>query len=76
MEEVGGVKTEMLSNNVQPAPSRILTISEVGAQLRFSTNTLRKLLNEGRLKGVRTGPYGGKWRISQKAIDEFIRGPE
>ena len=66
----------MLSNNVQPVPNQILTIPEVAAQLRFSTNTVRKLLHEGRLKGVRTGQYGGKWRISQRAIDEFVRGSE
>ena len=54
----------------------ILTIPEVAAQLRFSTNTVRKLLHEGRLKGVRTGQYGGKWRISQTAVDEFVRGSD
>jgi|ACXJ01.1.fsa_nt_gi DNA binding domain, excisionase family len=54
------------------APSSILTISEVAVQLRLSTNTIRKFLHEGRLKGVRSGAYGGKWRISQKAIDDFL----
>ena len=61
--------------NVKPR-NQILTIPEVAAQLRFSTNTVRKLLHEGRIKGVRTGQYGGKWRISQKALDEFVCGPE
>lgn len=56
--------------------NQILTIPEVAAQLRFSTNTVRKLLHEGRIKGVRTGQYGGKWRISQKAIDEFLMGSD
>lgn len=56
--------------------NRILTIPEVAAQLRFSTNTVRKLLHDGRIKGVRTGQYGGKWRISQKAIDEFLNGSQ
>ena len=52
--------------------SLILTIPEVAAQLRLSTNTIRKFLNDGRLKGVRTGRYGGAWRISQRAVDEFV----
>ncbi len=53
-------------------PNRILTIAEAAAELRLSTNTVRKLLHEGRLKGVSTGRYGGVWRISQRAIDDFM----
>lgn len=60
-------------NGKKPSPqNRILTITEAAAELRLSTNTVRKLLHDGRLKGVRTGPYGGKWRISQRAIEEFM----
>lgn len=55
---------------------QILTIPEVAAQLRFSTNTVRKLLHDGRIKGVRTGQYGGKWRISQRALDDFVNGSD
>ena len=50
----------------------VLTIPEVAEQLRLSSDTVRKLLHEGRLKGIRSGRYGGKWRISQRAIDEFL----
>ena len=60
-------------NKKNPKPAnQIYTITEVALELRLSTNTVRKLLHDGRLKGVRTGPYGGKWRISQLAIDEFV----
>lgn len=52
--------------------NRILTIPEVAVELRLSPNTIRKLLHDGRIRGVRTGQYGGKWRISQRAIDEFV----
>ena len=55
-----------------PPQNRILTITEAAAELRLSTNTVRKLLHDERLKGVRTGPYGGKWRISERAIEEFV----
>ncbi len=54
--------------------TQILTIPEAAAQLRLCPNTIRKFLHEGRIKGVRTGQYGGKWRISQTAIDEFVQG--
>jgi len=52
----------------------VLTISEVAEQLRLSPGTVQKLLGEGRLRGVRTGPYSGKWRISQMAVEEFLNG--
>lgn len=55
-------------------PCSIFTIPEAAAQLRFSTNTVRKLLQEGRIKRARTGQHGGKWRISQKALDDFVAG--
>ena len=55
-------------------PCSIFTIPEAAAQPRFSTNTVRKLLQEGRIKRARTGQYGGKWRISQKALDDFVVG--
>lgn len=52
--------------------NRVLTVPEVAEELRLSTYTVKKLLNEGRLKGVRTGTYGGKWRISENAIEAFL----
>ena len=50
----------------------VLTIPEVAEQLRLSCDTVRKFLHEGRLKGIRSGQYGGKWRISQRAVDELL----
>ncbi len=62
--------------NPRPGPQspRIFTVAEAAAYLRLSPNTIRKLLHDGRLKGVRTGQYGGKWRISQRACDQFLMG--
>ncbi len=58
-----------------PTPqNRILTITEAAAELRVSPNTVRKFLKDGRLKGVRTGQYGGKWLVSSVAIVEFVMG--
>jgi len=50
------------------------TIPETADILRLSTKTIRNLLNSGQLKGVRTGTYSGKWRISESAIEEFLMG--
>lgn len=54
--------------------NRVLTVPEVAEELRLSTYTVKRLLNEGRLKGVRTGAYSGKWRVSQAALDAFLNG--
>lgn len=54
--------------------STVLTVNEVAEQLRLSPDTVKKLLNQGRLKGIRTGTYGGKWRVSQSALEAFING--
>ena len=40
---------------------KVLTVPEVAKELRLSPDTVKKLLNEGRLKGVRTGHYSGEW---------------
>ena len=52
--------------------SSVLTVTEAAQRLKLSTYTVKKLLNEGRLRGVRTGAYGGKWRISENAIEAFL----
>ncbi len=52
----------------------VLTLNEAAEILRLSRDTVKKLIREKRLKGVRTGGYSGKWRISQSAIEEFLRG--
>ena len=58
----------------QSGLSKVLTISEVAEILYLSGDTVKKLLNSGRLKGVRTGGYSGKWRISESALEEFLEG--
>ena len=53
----------------------VLTVPEVAEILRLSPNTVKRLLRRGEIKGARTGPYGGTWRVSQSAIDKFLLGP-
>ena len=50
----------------------VLTVSKVAEQLRPSPNTVKRLLRRRDIKGVRTGPYGGTWRVSQTAIDNWM----
>ena len=53
---------------------KVLTLAEAAKTLQLAPDTVRKLLNEGRLKGVRTGHYSGKWRVSETAIEAFVNG--
>ncbi len=48
-----------------------LTVEEAAAILRVSTNTLRRLLRQGKIPGVKVG---NSWRISRKALDAFLAG--
>ncbi len=53
--------------------SKLLTPDAVAERLAVSPATVRIWLRKGILKGVKVG--GGKlWRISESAIDEFIKG--
>jgi excisionase family DNA binding protein len=49
---------------------RYLTIDEVAQLLRIHPDTVRRLLREKRLPGKK---IGREWRISQEALDNFVR---
>lgn len=50
----------------------LLTVKEVSALLRVSTQTLYKLLEQGRIPAVRVG---NQWRFErQKVLDWLERG--
>ena len=48
----------------------LLTIEETADYLRVSVSTVRRMLNDGRLKGVN---IGRQWRIPKEALAELIR---
>ena len=48
----------------------LLTIEETADYLRISVSTVRRMLNDGRLKGVN---IGRQWRIPKEALAELTR---
>ena len=47
----------------------VLRLPEICAVLRCSEQTARKLLSEGRLRGVKVGR---EWRVEKGALVEFL----
>lgn len=52
--------------------NQIYTVKEASRILGFSTNTVYKYLNEGRLKAARGDIEQGRFRIPHQAIEEFL----
>jgi len=52
----------------------VLTLGEFAEILRLSRETVVNLIKAGRIRAVRTGVSSGRWRISQSAVDDFLRG--
>lgn len=52
---------------------RYLTVEEVAEQLKYHPETVREMLRNHLLPGRKVGR---EWRVSQLALDEFIRGVE
>jgi len=48
----------------------LLTIDETAEFLRVSDKTVRRMLNDGRLKGVN---ISRQWRIPREALEEIIQ---
>lgn len=48
-----------------------LTLKEAAELLRVHENTLAKLLQDGRIRGVK---IGREWRTSKKALEDFVDG--
>jgi excisionase family DNA binding protein len=56
---------------VQEMPERLLTPEDVADRLQISPKTVRDMLRDGRLKGIKMGKL---WRIREADLDAFIRG--
>ena len=48
-----------------------LTLKEAADLLRVHENTLAKLLQDGRVRGVK---IGREWRTSRRALEDFVDG--
>jgi excisionase family DNA binding protein len=52
---------------------KLLTVPEVAERLRLSTETIRRMLRDGRLTGFRIGADNAGWRVSEADLVAFIR---
>ncbi len=53
-------------------PKRLLTVSEVAYQLRFSEAQVYDMLNKKILLGFRIGAGAGSWRVQKSDLNEYI----
>lgn len=51
----------------------VMSITQVASRYGVSTETVRRWLISGKLKGFRAGARG-KWRILRESIEHFERG--
>ncbi len=51
----------------------LLTIEETAAKLRVNLDTVRRLLRQEKLPGVK---IGAQWRVSAAALQAFIEGAQ
>lgn len=54
----------------------LLTVGQVAQIMQLRPSTIRALLAEGRLPGVRTGGDRGDWRVPRSAIERLIGAAE
>jgi excisionase family DNA binding protein len=52
---------------------RVYTIEEVAEVLKVHPRTVNRMLERGQLRGVKAGRL---WRISQEALEAYLRGEE
>lgn len=55
--------------------SKLYTVKEIAKILGFSTNTIYKYLDTGRLKGARGSARQGRFRVPQSQLDQFLGHP-
>jgi excisionase family DNA binding protein len=47
-----------------------LTVEEAATRLKFSAPTVRRLLRDGEIHGVKFGPR--QWRVTESAIQDYV----
>jgi excisionase family DNA binding protein len=57
----------------EPDTDRLLTVEEAAERLRFSTETIRRMLRDGRLRGIRMGSTRAGWRVTESDLAAFIQ---
>lgn len=57
--------------SVMPQDGELLTIEETADKLRVNMDTVRRLLRQKKLPGVK---IGAQWRVSSAALKAYIEG--
>jgi excisionase family DNA binding protein len=54
--------------------NNLLTVKDVASVLQVDTNTVRRYLNDGLLKGVKLSgsKKKGRWRITEEDLQQFV----
>lgn len=52
-------------------PDEVLTIKEAASLLRVSDDTIRRMIDEGKLPAFKVR---GNWRIKREEIEKIMRG--
>jgi excisionase family DNA binding protein len=50
-----------------------LTVAQVATRLQLARETIRRMLREGRLRGVRLGARKAGWRIPASEAERLLR---
>lgn len=53
----------------------VMSIIQVARRYGVSSETVRRWLTSGKLKGFRAGEHG-KWRILRESVEQFERGSD
>jgi excisionase family DNA binding protein len=56
------------------AEQRALTVSDVAERLRMRPEGVRRMLRDGRIRGVRLGGTRLGWRIPESEVERLLRG--
>ena len=60
-----------MENDVTPVNDEVLSVEEVALRLKVSDVTVRRMLNDGRLPGIRVGR---QWRVASTTVSRALRG--
>ena len=52
---------------------QLLTIQQVMSRLQVADETVYRYIRSGKLRAIR---IGGLWRVSRRALEEFLRNGE